>query len=208
MINSPPRERLLLAASELFGRDGVAAVGVSRVIEHAEVGQMSLWRTFGSKRGLVEAWLREVDSANLAAMRAAVAGDAPPRERLNALIDAYARRAGAPTFAGCPLVRAASEPCATGPIAGEIARGHKESMLGLFLDLAEQAGAGDPRGLAVRLLYVVEGAGVVAGLKVDVPLEEARTAALTLFDAATPAHAASTVSSPAAARPGWNPLPR
>lgn len=203
MINPAPRERLLASAGELFGREGVAAVGVSRVIEHADVGQMSLWRTFGSKRGLVEAWLRNVDAANLAEMREAVAGDAPPRERLNALIDAYARRAAAPTFTGCPLVRAAAEPGATGPIAGELARAHKEAMVGIFAELAEQAGVRNARGLGAQLFYVIEGAGVAAGLGVDVSVEDARTAALTLFDTA-----AGRTPAPAAPRPGWNPIPR
>ncbi len=205
MINSPPRERLLAAAAELFGRDGVAAVGVSRVIERAEVGQMSLWRAFGSKRGLIEAWLRQVDEENLAEMRSAVAGDASPRDRLAELIDAYCRRAGDPAFVGCPLVRASAEPGATGPIAGDLARAHKEAMLGLFAILAEQAGAPEPGDLAAQLLYVVEGAGVAAGLGVAAPLHAARTAALTLFDVATGA----TGTNPAAPepRPGWNPLP-
>ncbi|MGQ0464819.1 MAG: TetR/AcrR family transcriptional regulator [Sporichthyaceae bacterium] len=202
MINPAPRERLLASAGELFGREGVAAVGVSRVIEHAEVGQMSLWRTFGSKRGLVEAWLRDVDAANLAEIREAVAGDAPPRERLNALIDAYARRAAAPTFTGCPLVRAAAEPGATGPIAGELARAHKEAMIGIIAELAEAAGVHNPRSLAAQLFYVVEGASVAVGLGVDVSVEEARTAALVLFDTAT-----GRGFAPAPPRPGWSPLP-
>lgn len=210
MINPPPRERLLNAAAELFGRDGVAAVGVSRVIERAEVGQMSLWRTFGSKRGLVEAWLRHVDGANLAEMRAAAAGESPPRQRLGALIDVYAERATDPAFGGCPLVRAAAEPGATGPVAVTLAKAHKETMLGLFADLAGQAGAREPRAVAAQLLYVMEGAGVAAGLGVDAPFEAARTAALTLFDVATaPARTAPVGADPAAPapHPGWNPLP-
>ncbi|MGQ0844689.1 MAG: TetR/AcrR family transcriptional regulator [Sporichthyaceae bacterium] len=204
MINPAPRERLLIAAGELFGRDGVASVGVSRLIERADVGQMSLWRAFGSKRGLIEAWLRQVDAVNLAELRDAAAGDAPPRERLAALIDAYARRAGNPAFGGCPLVRAASEPAATGPVAGDLAREHKEAMLRLFAGLAEQAGAADARGLAAQLLFVIEGAGVAAGLGVDAPLDAAKTAALTLFDVATGETPVATATAP---RPGWNPLP-
>ncbi|MEU6656513.1 TetR/AcrR family transcriptional regulator, partial [Streptomyces sp. NPDC046900] len=51
------RERLLQAANELFYGEGVQTVGIDRVIEHAGVAKASLYNTFGSKEGLVCAYL-------------------------------------------------------------------------------------------------------------------------------------------------------
>ena len=48
-----PRERILSAASELFYRHGIRAVGVDAVAEAAETNKMTLYRHFSSKDELV-----------------------------------------------------------------------------------------------------------------------------------------------------------
>ena len=53
------RERLLAAASELFYEDGVHTVGVDRIVERAGVAKATLYTLFGSKEGLVRAYLTE-----------------------------------------------------------------------------------------------------------------------------------------------------
>ena len=58
---SAARERILRAVDELFYRDGVQAVGVDAVIEHAGVNKMSLYRNFGSKDQLITAFLEDRD---------------------------------------------------------------------------------------------------------------------------------------------------
>jgi AcrR family transcriptional regulator len=55
------RERVLRAAYDLFSRNGVRAVGVDTVIEHAEVAKMTLYRHFASKDELVLAFLERRD---------------------------------------------------------------------------------------------------------------------------------------------------
>src|SRR5712692_9239750 len=51
------RERLLAAAQELFYKEGINTVGIDRVIEHAGVAKASLYDCFGSKEGLIRAYL-------------------------------------------------------------------------------------------------------------------------------------------------------
>ena len=51
------RSRLLAAADELFYSEGVHTVGIERVIEHAGVAKATLYNAFGSKEGLVRAYL-------------------------------------------------------------------------------------------------------------------------------------------------------
>ena len=56
-IEGSVRDRLLIAADELFYRDGVHRVGIDRVIERAGVAKASLYAAFGSKEELVVAYL-------------------------------------------------------------------------------------------------------------------------------------------------------
>src|SRR5215204_6443778 len=53
-----PRERILAAASDLFYRHGIRAVGVEAIAEAAETNKMTLYRHFPSKDELVAQYLR------------------------------------------------------------------------------------------------------------------------------------------------------
>src|SRR3954462_11781814 len=55
----PPRERILDAASELFYRHGIRAVGVDAIAEAAGTNKMTLYRHFPSKDELIAECLRE-----------------------------------------------------------------------------------------------------------------------------------------------------
>src|SRR5947208_7432605 len=61
---TPPRERILAAASDLFYRHGIRAVGVEAIAEAAGTNKMTLYRHFASKDELVAEYLRQ--SANVA----------------------------------------------------------------------------------------------------------------------------------------------
>ena len=53
-----PRERILAAASDLFYRHGIRAVGVEAIAEAAKTNKMTLYRHFPSKDELVAEYLR------------------------------------------------------------------------------------------------------------------------------------------------------
>src|ERR1700681_2886246 len=55
----PPRERILEAASDLFYRHGIRAVGVEAIAEAAGTNKMTLYRHFASKDELVAEYLRQ-----------------------------------------------------------------------------------------------------------------------------------------------------
>jgi AcrR family transcriptional regulator len=52
-----PRERILSAASGLFYRHGIRAVGVEAIAEEAKTNKMTLYRHFTSKDELVAQYL-------------------------------------------------------------------------------------------------------------------------------------------------------
>src|SRR4249920_3027 len=59
-MQAPPRERILAAASDLFYRQGIRAVGVEAIAEAAGTNKMTLYRHFTSKDELVAEYLRSL----------------------------------------------------------------------------------------------------------------------------------------------------
>jgi len=59
------RERLCAAATELFYTEGIHTVGIERVIERAGVAQATLYNVFGSKNGLIKAYLMKKSTGTL-----------------------------------------------------------------------------------------------------------------------------------------------
>jgi len=57
-LRTPPRERILTAARDLFYRHGIRAVGVEAVAEAAGTNKMTLYRHFPSKNDLIVECLR------------------------------------------------------------------------------------------------------------------------------------------------------
>ena len=55
-----PRDRILLAARDLFHRHGIRGVGVETIAEAAGTNKMTLYRHFDSKDDLIVAYLRGV----------------------------------------------------------------------------------------------------------------------------------------------------
>src|SRR5881275_3276006 len=56
-LQTPPRERILAAASDLFYRNGIRGVGVETIAEAAGTNKMTLYRHFDSKDKLILEYL-------------------------------------------------------------------------------------------------------------------------------------------------------
>jgi AcrR family transcriptional regulator len=57
---TPPRQRILEAADDLFRRVGIRGVGVEALAEAAGTNKMTLYRHFASKDELVAEWVRGI----------------------------------------------------------------------------------------------------------------------------------------------------
>src|SRR3954464_11237683 len=53
-----PRERIIVAASDLFQKQGIRGVGVDAIAEAAGTNKMTLYRHFESKDELIAEWMR------------------------------------------------------------------------------------------------------------------------------------------------------
>jgi AcrR family transcriptional regulator len=57
---TPPRQRILDAADDLFRRYGIRGIGVEAIAEAAGTNKMTLYRHFASKDELVAEWVRGI----------------------------------------------------------------------------------------------------------------------------------------------------
>ncbi|NMH99526.1 TetR/AcrR family transcriptional regulator [Pseudonocardia acidicola] len=159
-------QRLLDAAERLFYARGVQAVGIDAVVAEAGVATKTLYAHFGSKDGLVEAYLRRRDQRWLNWLRGAVAAAEPGPARVLAVFDALGEWFGEPAYNGCAFINVAGE-LAASPAARATARDHKLALRALLNEVAAGAGVADPAVLAERLMLLVEGAIVTAHVEGD-----------------------------------------
>ena len=106
----PPRERIIVAARDLFYRHGIRAVGVDAIAEAAGTNKMTLYRHFDSKDELVAEYLRglAVEKHDVwSALETAHPDD--PRAQLEAWLVEAARNVSDPKSRGCALANAAVE---------------------------------------------------------------------------------------------------
>jgi AcrR family transcriptional regulator len=181
------RDRLLAAASELFYDGGVHTVGVDRIVERAAVAKATLYTLFGSKDGLVRAYLKaEHDRTRERMTRELMARFHTPRERLLGVFEVQGLSFTEPGFRGCAFVGANAE-ASPGSSIEEATEVYRNWIRSLFLDLAEEAGATDPEPLAQQLVLLYDGAGISAWMDHDASVAEAaRTVAAALIDTAIP----------------------
>jgi AcrR family transcriptional regulator len=178
------RDRLLAAADELFYEEGVHTVGIDRVIEKAGVAKATLYSTFGSKDELVRAYLEGRHARRRARMLEHLAQYDNPRDRLLGVFDYLAGSIADPTFHGCAFVNASAE-SAPGSAAEQASDEYRAWNRNLCTDLARDAGASDPAGLAGQLQLLYDGANISARMDRDRSAGiRARAAAVTLLDAA------------------------
>jgi AcrR family transcriptional regulator len=181
------RERLLSAASQLFYEEGVHTVGVDRLVERAGVAKATLYTLFGSKDGLVRAYLTERHDATRERMtRELAARFHTPRERLLGVFEVQGLSFTEPGFRGCAFIGANAESSA-GTSVEEVTGDYRNWVHSLFVGLAKEAGATDPEGLARQLVLLYDGAGISAWMDHDPAVANtARTIAAALIDSAIP----------------------
>ena len=178
-----PRERLLHAASELFYREGVGAVGVDRISERAGVSKRTLYQQFASKDDLVAASLRRAGPGILSAYLGAAERCAAPRTRILAVFEGLMTWSGSDGFRGCPFVNAATELADPAHPARAVARESKLHMQSFFKEQARLGGSPDPASLAIQLMIVFDGAMIQSVVHSRVVPETVRAAVEALLDA-------------------------
>ncbi len=178
------RERLLDTASRLFYAEGVHTVGIDRIIDEAGVAKASLYKTFGSKDALIQAYLQRRRDGVTQRITERVGQADDPREKILAVFDAQGAMFAEPGYRGCAFVAATAEASPGGAIT-EAAKAFRAWTRAMFVDLATAVGAPDPQTLGRRLHLLYDGANLSARLDRDPAIAaDARAAADLLITAA------------------------
>ena len=105
-----PHDRIVATATRLFLEEGIQAVGVARIVEEAGVAQMTLYRQFGGKDGVVAAAVEQWSAWRLGWLKDRLDdhGD-DPEARFAALWEELETRPDSEEAGGSLVVVAAAE---------------------------------------------------------------------------------------------------
>lgn len=157
------RERLLLAACDLFCRYGINATGVDSIVAAAGTAKTTLYKAFGSKEGLIEAVLvhegstwRDWFSDEIDAF------EGSPDEKLLHVFAVLKMWFQEDNFYGCPFINAVGEHDKEDDKIRLITMQHKKIVLDKITSLAGDVRPDDPEGLTHELALLIDGAIVAA----------------------------------------------
>jgi AcrR family transcriptional regulator len=85
------RIRILRGAATVFGRLGYSATSVEAILAEASVSRRTFYKTFRSKEHVLRMLFENSVAMLLGAVREAEESQRPPRERLQASVEAYIR---------------------------------------------------------------------------------------------------------------------
>jgi AcrR family transcriptional regulator len=183
----PPRDRILTAASELFARHGIRAVGVDAIISAATVAKASFYRHFRSKDELVAAWLRDgrtrwLDRVRVESARRATSAS----DELLVFFDVVLELINERGFSGCPYLNTAAELRDASEVVRHELVGYSNEVEAYLVGLARRAGLPAPETAALELRLVT--AGSFALMTVyggdPAPATKAKEAAAAIIDRA------------------------
>jgi len=185
-VSGTVRERLLSAAEELFYSNGIASTGVDAVIERAGVATGSLYKNFGGKDALVEAYLQVRDQRWRDHWEACVAEHSDPDERVLAIFTALARwDPSSPINKGCAHLTATVQLPPNHP-AVRVALSHKQHVAERLSELCAATRTEDPSNLSADVLLIYEGVNNLLALDMEPdPIDRARRLARSCLKSST-----------------------
>lgn len=154
---TPGARRILDVASELFYSRGIHAVGVDTIAAESGVTKRTLYDRFGSKDGLLLAYLQVRDRRWRELIDTCLAAEKDPLQRVLVPFDALAEwlpHSGR----GCSFVNAFAELPEPDHPGRQVIVAEKKWLRGLFHELVTEADAASPDELAGQLFCLHEGA--------------------------------------------------
>jgi AcrR family transcriptional regulator len=164
-----PADRLLAAATDLFGKHGIRAVGIDRILREADCAKASLYSSFGSKDALVIAYLTELDVADRNRFAQAIQSVTDPVTRVLMFFDLAHTKGLRHDYPGCLYSSAASE---FPGVRFEPIDDHRRWVRATLSGLLKTAGVRRPAPLARQIQLLYDGALVAS--KVEQSVEPIR----------------------------------
>ncbi len=162
-VQTPPRERLIESAKNLFCRYGINSVGVDAIVDRAGTAKTTLYKLFGSKDGLVEAVLDREGRAWRSWFLTAIDGPGgSAHERLARIGPALKIWFNRDDFFGCPFINAVGESDKTDDRMRTLAIAHKKIVIERLSALCAEAEVPEPELTAHTIGLIMDGAIVMA----------------------------------------------
>lgn len=159
---SATRLRLIEAAIKRFYRDGFRNVGIDQILADVGISKTAFYKHFECKDDLMLAALELQNSWLQNTFRDMIqkrGGDSAIGQ-LRAVLDVVETIIGSDDFQGCIFVNVAMEFPLMHEPAHVAAADNKRSIEEIIRQIADRAGASDPRALAEELCLIIEGAYV------------------------------------------------
>lgn len=162
-VNTPVRERLIDAATELFYAHGMRAVSADKIIERVGTTKVTFYRHFRTKDDLVVTYLKgRADVERAGITRAIAQADGDVDTALGLLSEAIGTVACSPGFRGCAFINAAAEyPDPADPVR-QLVAAHRAWYTKTFEQLIAPLGLPEQAAVADALMVLRDGA-MVAG---------------------------------------------
>jgi AcrR family transcriptional regulator len=177
------RDRILTAASQLFGETGIQATGVDALIAAAGVAKATFYRHFPSKDDLIVAWLRDSRTRWFDHVRARIDALGPDSTQwIPAWFEGVAEWLEIEGYRGCPYLNVPIEISDPAHPAQPIVQGVLQEVEDYLAGLLMAAGYGQPRSLAAELQTLTAGSiSLAAARRSTTSVLTARRAALSLL---------------------------
>jgi len=160
-----PADRLLAAATDLFGKYGIRAVGVDRILREADCAKASLYSAYGSKDALVIAYLTELDLVDRNRFAQAIESLSDPVAKALTFFDLARTKGLRHDFPGCLYASAASE---FPGVRFEPIDDHRQWVRSTLSGLIKAAGIRRPAPLARHIQLLYDGALVASKVEQSV----------------------------------------
>ena len=159
--------RILDAAARCFYRDGIWATGVDALAAEAGVSKRTLYNHFGSKDGVIAAYLRQREDQWKAKLDSVCEeiDDGDAVGRVVAYVRAYARPVEPELFRGSAFINAAAELADEDSEALGVIQHSLDRMEIGIASILRDAGYAEAERLGRLMTYLLEGAIVVGGAR-------------------------------------------
>ncbi len=160
------REKILIAAAELFYGKGFNQVSVNEVIANSDVARATFYRYFPSKDELIlevmrfqaKRWLKWFEDA--LNQRAS-----SPKGKILASFDVLQEWYISPDYHGCPFIKAALEIADVSHPVNQVAVMARQSIRTYIFKLALEAGIPKPEVFSQQYLLLVSGSILMASIE-------------------------------------------
>lgn len=160
------RDKILIAAADLFARKGFNRVSINEVIVHSDVARRTFYRYFPSKDELIlevmrfqaKRWLKWFEET--LNQRAS-----SPKEKILTSFDILREWYVSPDFQGCPFIKAALEVANISHPVNQVCAIARQSIRTYIFKLALEADIPKPEVFSQQYLLLVSGSILMASIE-------------------------------------------